>query len=168
MSLRERQIELPLMALPHQVAEDYRTTSLSLKAHPCGFFRERLARRGAVPASRLKTLADGARVAVAGLVLIRQRPGTAKNVTFLTLEDETGPANIVIWGDLFAANRRTVMSAGFLLVHGKLQKAGEVIHVVAQRFEDLSGALSELKAEGPAPQVRSRVSGRLVRSRDFH
>ena len=156
-------VTLPTMALSAHVAEDYRTTRLSLKAHPCQFFRPQLAALGAVTAERLRTLSDGRRVTVGGLVLIRQRPGTAKGVVFITLEDETGSANAVVWRDVFVANRRAVMGASFLVVHGRLQKAGEVIHVVAERFTDLSGRLVELKAEtsatGPTP---------LVRSRDFH
>jgi error-prone DNA polymerase len=100
---------------------------------------------------------------------VRQRPGTAKGVVFLTLEDETGIANLVVWKDAFDANRRLVMGASFLLVHGQLQKAGEVIHLVAERFTDLSHKLGEMRDdEGPPPQVKSRVTGRLIRSRDFH
>ncbi|MBC7166395.1 error-prone DNA polymerase [Phenylobacterium sp.] len=165
---REEQAELPLMSLPHQVAEDYRTTRLSLKAHPCAFFREELDRRRITPARRLGELRDGARVSVGGLVLVRQRPGTAKGVTFLTLEDETGPANLVVWKDVFEANRRTVMSAAFLVAHGRLQKAGEVIHLVCERFEDLTPLLSGLRQDEAEIRVASNVAGRLIRSRDFH
>ncbi|MDX5331134.1 MAG: error-prone DNA polymerase, partial [Caulobacteraceae bacterium] len=168
MEVREEQAELPLMSRPHQVAEDYRTTRLSLKGHPCGFFRTGLTRRGVVPARQLAGLKDGARLSVAGLVLVRQRPGTAKGVTFLTLEDETGPANLVIWKDVFEANRRTVMSSAFLLAHGRLQKAGEVIHLVCERFEDLTGELSRLRQDEAEIRVASNVTGRLIRSRDFH
>jgi error-prone DNA polymerase len=150
------------------VAEDYRTTSLSLKAHPCSFFRPDLQRMGIVPASALKTLGDRRRASVGGLVLVRQRPGTAKGVVFLTLEDETGVANIVVWKDAFEASRRLVMTSSFLVVHGRLQKEGEVIHLVAERFTDLSARLAELREDEVAPQVRSRVDGRLIRSRDFH
>ncbi|MDB5493300.1 MAG: dnaE, partial [Phenylobacterium sp.] len=170
----EAQVELPFMSPPQHVAEDYRTTSLSLKAHPCSFFRESLARAGATPAAALKDMADRRRVAVSGLVLVRQRPGTAKGVVFMTLEDETGIANIVVWKDAFAANRRLVMGASFIIVHGQLQKQGEVIHLVAERFTDLSGKLGEMRDDeigesgGAAPQVRNRVTGRLIRSRDFH
>ena len=165
--LFEAAVALPAMALPQQVAEDYRTTSLSLKAHPCGFFRPMLDRLGVVPAERLKSIRDGRRVAVAGLVLIRQRPGTAKGVVFITLEDETGVANAVVWKDCFEANRRVAMSAAFLVVHGRLQAADGVIHVVAERFTDLSGELARLKTEPGAPPP-ARASGRLQRSRDFH
>jgi len=165
---REMQVELPFMDLPQQVAEDYRTTSLSLKAHPCGFFRQDLRALGAVPAADLRTLRDGRRTAVGGLVLIRQRPGTAKGVTFLTLEDESGPANIVVWRDVFEAHRRLVMTASFLVAHGRLQKAGEVIHLVAERFTDLSPSLARLREDEVAPEIGSHRSGALIRSRDFH
>jgi error-prone DNA polymerase len=156
----EAQVQLPFMSAPRHVAEDYRTTSLSLKAHPCGFFREDLARLGAVPAQALATMRDRRRTAVGGLVLVRQRPGAAKGVVFLTLEDETGAANIVVWRDTFQAHRRTVMSASFLVVHGRLQREGEVIHLVAERFTDLSSRLQEMR-DDDAP-------ARMIRSRDFH
>ncbi|MFN3511970.1 MAG: error-prone DNA polymerase [Phenylobacterium sp.] len=167
---REVQVELPLMALPAQVAEDYRTTRLSLKAHPCAFFRPQLEKLKAVPARSLAAMRDRRRLSVGGLVLVRQRPGTAKEVTFMTLEDETGVANIVVWKDVFAANRRLIMTAGFVVVHGQLQREGDVIHVVAERFTDLSHLTAAMKDEEASPglQVRSRVTGNLVRSRDFH
>jgi len=168
--LFEDAVALPAMALPQQVAEDYRTTSLSLKAHPLRFFRPMLDRLNVTPAERLKGVRDGRKVSVGGLVLIRQRPGTAKGVVFLTLEDETGVANAVVWKDCFDAHRRTVMSASFLVVHGKVQAADGVIHVVAEGFTDLSAQLARMKndPEAPAPTVRMRTSGRLQRSRDFH
>jgi len=176
---QEAQVQLPFMSPAQHVAEDYRTTSLSLKAHPVGFFRAELNQLRAIPAAGLKTLRDGRRICVGGLVLVRQRPGTAKGVVFLTLEDETGVANIVVWRDAFEANRRLVMGAAFLLVEGRLQREGEVIHLVAEKFTDLSHQLSEMREaerpspevpspELPSPDVRSKVSGRLIRSRDFH
>jgi error-prone DNA polymerase len=164
----EAQVQLPFMNPAQHVAEDYRTTSLSLKAHPVGFFRAELERLGAVPAAGLRRMRDGRRVCVGGLVLVRQRPGTAKGVVFLTLEDETGVANVVVWRDVFEANRRLVMGASFLVVRGRLQREGEVIHLVAERFTDLSHRLSEMRDDDTAPQLRSKVSGRLIRSRDFH
>ncbi|MBU4434918.1 MAG: error-prone DNA polymerase [Alphaproteobacteria bacterium] len=168
--LFEAAVDLPLMALPQAVAEDYRTTSLSLKAHPCAFYRSMLDSMGVVTAAQLAGIKDGRRVSVAGIVLIRQRPGTAKGVVFVTLEDETGVANAVVWKDRFEADRATVMTASFLVVHGKVQAAEGVIHVVAERFTDLSAELGRLKEDpaAPAPRVRHRVSGRLQRSRDFH
>jgi error-prone DNA polymerase len=111
-------------------------------------------------------------VTVAGLVLVRQRPGTSKGVVFMTLEDETDIANIIVWPKVFERNRRTVMTARFLAVRGRLQRAGLVIHVVADSFIDLSAELSSLRdgehflAELPSP---SHGEGSWVsKSRDFH
>jgi error-prone DNA polymerase len=168
LSLAEAQPDLPGMGLAEHVAEDYRTTSLSLKAHPVSFFRARLQRMGCVPCDALASLRDGQKVKVGGLVLIRQRPGTAKGVVFVTLEDETGPANAVVWEDRFKANRRVVMSASFLVVEGRLQIAEGVIHVVAEKFTDLSGELAGLREEGQVPKPSQEIRERLVRSRDFH
>jgi error-prone DNA polymerase len=167
-SLKEAQVQLPFMTAPQHVAEDYRTISLSLKAHPCGFFRDELDRMRVVRCADLKALRNRRRLAVGGLVLVRQRPGTAKGVVFLTLEDETGIANVVVWRDAFEANRRLVMSASFLVVHGHLQREGEVIHLVAERFTDLSAKLGEMRDDEGVPQARSKVTGSLIRSRDFH
>jgi error-prone DNA polymerase len=172
-SVKEAQVELPFMSLPKEVAEDYRTTSLSLKKHPVSFYRDDLAALRAVPCTSLKNRRNGARVSVGGLVLVRQRPGTAKGVVFLTLEDETGIANIVCWQDVFLANRRLVMSASFLVVHGPVQAAEGVIHVVAESFTDLSGKLGEMRDHEDAPgapplPAHARPSTSLIRSRDFH
>jgi error-prone DNA polymerase len=168
LGLEEDPVSLPRMRLPAHVAEDYRTTGLSLKAHPCRFFRPLLTGLGAVPTAQLASMKDGARVTVGGLVLIRQRPGTAKGVVFATLEDETGIANAVVWRDVFTPNRRTVMTASFLVVSGKLQRASDVIHVVAERFIDLSPRLAEMNnADGEVPHRRPSEP-RLQRSRDFH
>ena len=100
------------------------------------------------------------------MVLVRQRPGTAKGVVFLTLEDETGIANIVVWKSAFDAHRRLVMTSSFLVVHGQVQREGEVIHVVAEGFTDLTARLNDLRDE--APSDRPAASPALVRSRDFH
>ncbi|WP_091735348.1 error-prone DNA polymerase [Phenylobacterium immobile] len=167
-SPKEAQVSLPFMSLPQEVAEDYRTTHLSLKAHPISFFRPQLADMRVLPAKALTRVPNGRRASVGGLVLVRQRPGTARGVVFLTLEDETANANIVIWKDAFEAHRRTVMSASFLVVHGKVQTAEGVTHLVAERFTDLSADLSRLRDDQVAPEIRNRVTGRLIRSRDFH
>ena len=168
LGLEEAPVALPRMTLSAHVAEDYRTTGLSLKAHPCRFFRPLLASLGAVPSEALRSMADGARVTVGGLELIRQRPGTAKGVIFATLEDETGIANAVVWADVFAANRRTVMSSSFLVIRGRLQRASDVIHVVAERFIDLSPRLAQLKDPEATLQAARTPGPRLQRSRDFH
>jgi error-prone DNA polymerase len=170
----ETPVSLPPMTLGEHVAEDYDTTGLSLKAHPCAFFRDRLARRGVITSrdhrdERLK----GRRVSVAGLVLVRQRPGTAQGVVFLTLEDETGIVNVIVWPKVFEANRRMVMSSRFLLVRGPLQREGIVIHVIAEKFVDLTDDLHLLRAgESPAlplPQEPATSSPVLLqKSRDFH
>ncbi|HEX5380194.1 MAG TPA: error-prone DNA polymerase, partial [Phenylobacterium sp.] len=167
-SLREVQVELPLMSAPMDVAEDYRTTRLSLKAHPCSFFREALGKAGAVPARALKTMRDRRWTSVGGLVLVRQRPGTAQGVVFMTLEDETGIANIVVWKDVFEAHRRLVMGASFVVVHGQIQSEDGVIHVVAKSFSDLSHLHAAMKEDDPDPDPRRRPTGRLISSRDFH
>jgi error-prone DNA polymerase len=167
-SLKEAQVELPFMSLPQNVAEDYRTLSLSVKEHPVRFFRDELARQRIVRCADLAAVRDRQRLSVGGLVLVRQRPGTAKGVVFMTLEDETGIANIIVWRDAFEAHRRTVMTSSFLVVHGQVQRQGEVIHVVAEGFTDLSHRLSELRDDEAQIAVRSKVSGGLIRSRDFH
>ncbi|MBL8556978.1 MAG: error-prone DNA polymerase [Phenylobacterium sp.] len=165
---REAQVLLPFMSASQRIAEDYRTTSLSLSGHPVDVFREDLRREGVLTCTSLKDIGDRRRAAVGGLVLVRQRPGTAKGVVFMTLEDETGIANIVVWRDAFEAHRRLVMSASFVVVHGQVQNVDGVVHLVAERFTDLSGRLSELRDDEAAVAARSRVSGRLIRSRDFH
>ncbi len=171
----EPQIELPLMPLSEHVAEDYVATGLSLKAHPISFFRDRLRRIGAITTAehRSESLPQNKRVMVAGLVLIRQMPGTAKGVVFLTIEDETGIANIIVWRKVFEKHRRIVMNSKFLAVRGRLQRAGLVIHVVAEDFRDLSNSLRDLKdAELPPGDQRSAEphpqNPTLLKSRDFH
>jgi error-prone DNA polymerase len=168
LGLEEPPVALPRMRLPAHVAEDYRTTSLSLKAHPCRFFRPLLDRLGAVQTQALRGMKDGQRITVAGLVITRQRPGTAKGVVFVTLEDETGIANAVVWADAFAKNRRAVMSSSFLAISGRLQIASDVIHVVGERFVDLTPRLAELKANGDPPSPRPAAPSKLQHSRDFH
>src|SRR5262249_1814652 len=109
-------------------------------------------------------------VTVAGLVLVRQMPGTAKGVVFMTIEDETDNANIIVWPKAFAKNRRTVMTAHFLAVRGRLQRAGLVVHVVAERFIDLSAGLHRLRDGNLLDGASMAAQGDLFlpRSRDFH
>ena len=156
----EEKIAIAAMPLAEEVVEDYRAMGLSLKAHPCSFFRAELSRLGVITNHdhRADVLKPNARIAVAGLVLVRQHPGTAKGVVFMTIEDETGPANIIVWPKVFAVNRHTVMTARFLVVEGRLQKAEGVYHVVAERFIDRTNDLHRLS---------SGEFGKL-KSRDFH
>ncbi len=171
----EPAVALPAMAASETVAEDYAATALSLRGHPVAFFRDRLARMGAIPARAHHdpALPQGARVTVAGLVLIRQRPGTAKGVVFLTLEDETGIANVVVWKAIFEANRRAAMQARFLAVRGRVQRASGVVHLVADGFRDLTGSLRSLREAGMRLPPETTDFGvppdrRVYRSRDFH
>jgi error-prone DNA polymerase len=171
----EQPVELPAMPLAEHVVEDYMAIGLSLKAHPVHFFREHLDALGAIRNGELRgeELAPDSFVTVAGLVLVRQRPGTSKGVVFMTLEDETDIANIIVWPKVFEKNRRTVMTARFLAVRGKLQRAGLVIHVVAESFIDLSANLASLRdGELSLPAVSSpshqEGSWRMLKSRDFH
>ena len=172
----EPAVALPPMALSEHVAEDYVTTGLSLKAHPVTFFRARLDRRGVTPNAHLRDAVrtrEGQKISVSGLVLIRQMPG-GKKVVFLTLEDETGIANIIVWPKVFAANRRTIMSARFLLVRGRLQRASDVVHVLAESFVDLSGELAllqdadRLDNEAVSAARAALAAPLALKSRDFH
>ncbi|MBS3649778.1 error-prone DNA polymerase [Pseudaminobacter sp. 19-2017] len=143
----EPETRLPSMPLSEHVIHDYRTLSLSLKAHPVSFLRERLAKECVLPCNALEQIASGRRVSVAGLVLVRQQPGSAKGVIFMTIEDETGIANIIVWKKTFERFRPIVLGARFVRVHGKLQSASGVIHVVAERIEDLTAWLGTLTEE---------------------
>lgn len=145
---REEEIVLPAMPLGEHVVLDYATLRLSLKAHPISFLRSRFAARRVISNIGLKTTEAGRRVTLAGLVLVRQRPGTASGVIFATLEDETGIANIIIWPKLFEARRRIVITSRLLLVRGRVQKEGIVIHVVADELEDLTCELAGLSEIG--------------------
>ncbi len=140
--------EAPVALIPltegREVVEDYRATQLSLRQHPVAFLRDRLAAQRIVRCGDLLDMKDGQRVEVAGLILVRQRPGSAKGVVFVTLEDETGIANAVLWADRFEANRRTVMSATMLAIRGRVQREGIVIHVVAEAITDLTPWLREV------------------------
>jgi error-prone DNA polymerase len=170
----EPQVALPPMPLCEHVVEDYVATGLSLKDHPVRFFRDQLTRLGAIPNAqhRSESLAQDQRVTVAGLVLIRQMPGTAKGVVFMTLEDETDIANIIVWPKVFAKNRRLVMTSRFVAVRGRLQRAGLVVHIVAEQFIDLSADLHRLRdgdlfaAATNVMQIQPDLP--LLKSRDFH
>lgn len=171
----EPAVDLPEMAPSEHVAEDYVSTGLSLKGHPVAFFRERLTRLGAITAAAHHdpALVQNTRITVAGLVLTRQRPGTAKGVVFLTLEDETGIANVIVWRKVFEANRRIAMSARFLVVSGRIQRAGLVVHLLAERFRDLTPELRLLREGGLKLPPETTDFGappdrRVYRSRDFH
>ncbi len=134
------------MAPGEAVVHDYRTLTFSLKAHPVSFLRGLLNNRGTLPTEALleRPIKSGELIETAGLVLVRQRPGTAKNVIFATLEDETGIANIIIWDRVFQRNRRAVLGSRLLAVRGQLQREGLVTHLVAASFIDLTSHLTAL------------------------
>ncbi len=140
----EPQVALQPLSAGREVVEDYRATQLSLRAHPLSFLRDRLAAQRIAKCADLLNMKDGQHVEVAGLILVRQRPGSAKGVVFVTLEDETGIANTVLWKDRFEDNRRTVMSATMLAIRGKVQREGIVIHLVAEQITDLTPWLREV------------------------
>ncbi|MBH1944260.1 error-prone DNA polymerase [Erythrobacter sp. YJ-T3-07] len=135
---------LPVMPLSEEVVADYQTTRLSLKAHPMAFLRADLAQRGFVRACDLRERKFRSMVQVAGVVLIRQRPGSAKGVCFITLEDETGVVNLVVWPDLKEKQRKVVMGARLMEVRGRVEYDDEVIHVIAHHMTDATHMLSHL------------------------
>jgi error-prone DNA polymerase len=146
---------IPLLRAPREgedIVADYAHTGLTLRRHPLALLRPRLDARGMVPACRLRELPQGAAVRTAGLVITRQRPGSAQGVTFVTLEDETGSINLIVWRDVAERQRRALVGARLMAVAGELQVEGEVLHVVAHRLADLSRWLGALTAP----------------SRDFH
>ncbi len=146
---REPETRLPAMLPGEEVIEDYRHLSLSLKAHPVSFLRDRLSPMGIVQNRALLTVPNGRKVTIAGLVLVRQRPGSAKGVIFMTLEDETGIANAIVWKATFAHYRTIVLGARLVKITGKLQSQNGVQHVVAEHMEDLTPMLELLIAPSP-------------------
>jgi error-prone DNA polymerase len=144
----EPEVALPIMPLSEHVVNDYRTLRLSLKAHPMSFLRDRVAHARIVSCGALRSLRDGSRVSVAGVVLVRQRPGSAQGVVFMTIEDETGVANSVIWPKVLERMRKVVMGARLVVVHGRIQRHEDIIHVVAERLEDRSDWLRLLSEDG--------------------
>jgi error-prone DNA polymerase len=142
--VEKAQTQLPHMPLSEEVVNDYQTMRLSLKAHPMSFLRADLGERGFVKACDLRERKFREMVQVAGVVLIRQRPGSAKGVCFITLEDETGVVNLVVWPDLMAKQRRVIMGARLMEVRGRVEYDDEVIHVIAHHLTDATDRLHAL------------------------
>jgi error-prone DNA polymerase len=140
----ELQIALPGMTMAEHVVHDYATTTLSLKAHPVSFVRQKLKMLQILSTEEIKKCANGTYVKVAGLVLVRQRPGTAKGICFITIEDETGVANLVAFKNVFAQFRKEILQAKLLMVEGTLQVEGQVIHVIIKQCYDMSKMLKSL------------------------
>jgi error-prone DNA polymerase len=191
------EVSLPVMAIGEEVTHDYAALRLSLKTHPLALLRDELDAARAVPAERLVHTRDGTKVTVAGLALVRQRPGTASGVIFITLEDETGVANLVVWPKVFERFRRVVMVARLIRVTGRLQREGIVTHVIADHLEDMTHRLRALagpdfksadhrkgigsagaayentlaradEVKNPGPETSRNTPRKLFPSRDFH
>ncbi|MBB4351784.1 error-prone DNA polymerase [Aliirhizobium cellulosilyticum] len=141
---QEPEVTLRQMTEGHNVVEDYAHVGLTLREHPISFLRRDLAERRIVTCADAMNARDKSFVCAAGLVLVRQKPGSAKGVMFITIEDETGIANIVVWPSLFEKRRRVVLGASMMAIHGKIQREGEVVHLIARQLEDLSGDLAAL------------------------
>jgi error-prone DNA polymerase len=165
--LDEPAVVLRPMTAGGEVVEDYGHVGLTLRSHPVSFLRDELRQRRIVSCNEAMEARDGRWLESAGLVLVRQRPGSAKGVMFITLEDETGIANLVVWTTVFEKYRRVVLSAGMIAVRGRIQREGDVVHLVAQHLTDLSGELASVgdrDAVFPLPhgrgdQVRHGGSG---------
>ena len=156
MAEMEPNVTLPPMLPGEQVVEDYKHLKLSLKAHPVSFLRGDLQARGILRHEQLGDLSSGRIVTVAGIVLVRQRPGSANGVIFMTLEDETGIANTIVWPKTFETFRPIVLGARLISVTGKLQNEQGVIHVVAERLNDLTPLLRRLSDHGPTIEALAR------------
>ena len=168
---------LPQMPTCEHVVADYQTLRLSLKAHPMSFLRASMTRQGYSSANDLKHMRNGQRISMAGIVLIRQRPGTAKGVCFITIEDEVGVANLVVWSKVMAAYRKVVMRARVIDVRGVVQREGDVIHIIVNHLVDRTDALDRLSNDVPDAQMTTipkwthrhpRDVRVIPKSRDFH
>jgi error-prone DNA polymerase len=147
-TMREPDVALPPMPLGEEVINDYRFLRLSLRAHPSQFLRADLDARKVLRNEALRTMAQNARVTISGLVTCRQRPGSANGVVFMTIEDETAAANVIVWPHTFERVRPVVLGARYVLVSGRVQQESGVIHVVAEQLEDLTSWLARLAEHG--------------------
>jgi error-prone DNA polymerase len=169
----EMKVTLPEMPLCEHVVNDYQTLKLSLKAHPMSFLRTLCNGQKVSDNQKLKSVKNGATVSVAGVVLVRQRPGSAKGVVFLTLEDEFAVCNAVIWPRVLETHRAIVMGARLMLIRGRVQRTADIIHVVASRIEDRTPWLALLTEDNAAtaepPAARHPRNVRVIpKSRGFH
>jgi len=154
---QEPDVDLRQMTEGHNVIEDYGHVGLTLRDHPIAFLRKDLARRKMVTCEEAMGARDGRWLWTAGLVLVRQKPGSAKGVMFVTIEDETGPANIVVWPKVFERQRRVVLGSSMMGINGKIQREGDVVHLIAQQLFDLSrdlSGLADLDTEFKVPSGR--------------
>jgi error-prone DNA polymerase len=179
-SFAEPETHITPMKPGREVVEDYRSSGLTLRRHPVSFLRQELDRMSITRAQTLDQTRDGRRITVAGIVLVRQKPGSAKGVMFITIEDETGHANLIIWPSVFEKQRRLILSAGMIACRGRLQREAGVTHIIADELTDLSTLLRSVgdresafplthgrgdeAKHGGAPDARGGgVGGRKVR-----
>lgn len=144
----EPEVDLPPMPLGEEVVNDYRFLKLSLRAHPAAFLRGDLEARRIMRNEELRRCKSGARVRVSGLITVRQRPGSANGVIFMTIEDETAIANVIVWPKMFERFRPIVLGARYVAVSGRMQEECGVIHVVADRLDNLTPLLARLADSG--------------------
>ena len=168
---------LPQMPTCEHVVADYQTLRLSLKAHPMAFLRKSMVRQGYSSAHDLNHMRNGQRISMVGIVLIRQRPGTAKGVCFVTIEDEVGVANLVVWSKVMKAYRKVVMRSRVIDVRGVVQREDDVIYIIAHRLVDRTDVLDRLSNEEPDKQMitipksthrHPRDARTIPKSRNFH
>lgn len=177
-SVYETKVSLPALKPIEQVLQDYATTTFSIKAHPLSFLRQKLNHMGVSPAKMLAGLSNGMLVKVCGIITVRQRPGTAKGVLFVTIEDETGFVNLVLWSKTFETYRKVVLQSKIMMATRQLQIEGDVVHVIVHSCKNMNTSLLK-EAEGESletlskvhPDVKKRIApmvqGQLFSSRDF-
>jgi error-prone DNA polymerase len=163
----EPAVQLPAATPGEQVAEDYRALRLSLKAHPLALLRDRLERDGTVSSEAIGRTRHGRRIRTAGIVITRQRPGTASGVIFVTLEDEFGHANLIVWPKVFERFRKEVLRSTLMAVAGPVQREGQVVHVLAEEIRDLTPLLGSLASDSRAGRAADEARFDVC-SRDFH
>ena len=153
----EPAVSLPPMPPGEEVVHDYRFLQLSLRAHPASFLRADLEDQGIICNEELRTRLSGERITISGIVTIRQRPGTASGVIFMTIEDETAIANIIVWPRMFERFRAIILGARYISVTGELQQESGVIHVVATKLDDLTPLLARLTENASPVQALARA-----------
>jgi len=169
--IHEPEVKLKPLTAGGEVVKDYSHTGLTLRAHPVSFLRADLKKLNVHTCRDATEARDGSWIQTAGVVLMRQKPGTAKGVLFVTIEDETGIANLVVWPSLYEKHRRTILGASLLRINAKVQREGEVVHLVVQQVFDMSAQLSSIGSRGiggeTKPAAGNGVELLKVRSRDF-
>ncbi|RZJ65384.1 MAG: error-prone DNA polymerase, partial [Flavobacterium sp.] len=175
-SVSEPQLELPFLTDAAHVVEDYATTGLSLKAHPVKFVRQQLDSLNVTQTAKMSGMKDKDLIRVSGLITVRQRPGTAKGVLFITIEDESGFANLVVWEKVFQEYRKEILQARLLMVEGKLQIEKGVVHVIVHKCYNMSGLLKNLArnhdqeifaSSSPRADDKSEIEGVFYKGRNF-